>query len=327
MDLSYNDRDKSDIQMKVSVVVTVLNEESTITALFESLLVQTRKADEIIIVDGGSTDQTVGIIKRYQRFNRNIRLLQFRTTRAEARNIGVNASRSEIIATTDAGCITEKHWLKRLTEPFKEKDVDVVAGFYEMIGDTHFRKALSVFLGISSSKFDERFLPSTRSLAFRKIIWQKVGGFPEDLKDTAEDTLFSYKIVTFGAKIVRVKDAIVYWKLPSTYIEAVKKIYLYAKGDAKSGIWWHPVKKFSTHNIKIGFIYLRYLIGIFVLLSSTVYKNLEYPLILALVFYMFWSFRKIYIKTNDFWAGLFGIILQFTSDIAVMSGFFVGLIK
>jgi glycosyltransferase involved in cell wall biosynthesis len=314
------------ISMKVSVVVTVLNEELTITKLIDSLLIQTSKADEIVIVDGGSTDKTIGIIKRYQKITKNIRLLQFRTSRAEARNIGVNASKCEIIATTDAGCIAEKHWLKRLVEPFKDNKVDVVAGFYKMIGESHFTKALSVFLGVTLSKFDNRFLPSARSLAFRKTIWQKVGGFPEDLKDTAEDTMFNYKIVTLVAKIVRVKDAIVYWRLPSTYINAVKKIYFYAKGDAKSGIWWHPIKKFSTHNIKISLIYLRYLIGLYILLLTMIYKFLELPLILVIIFYMFWAFRKVYIETDDFWAGLFGVLLQFTSDIAIMSGFFVGII-
>jgi glycosyltransferase involved in cell wall biosynthesis len=312
--------------MNISVVIPLLNEEPTIAVLLESLLGQTRKPDEIVIVDGGSTDRTCDIIRSYQKLDRSIKLLQFKTTRAEARNIGVSASKSEIVATTDAGCIAEKNWLKRISAPFSNSSVDVVAGFYEMIGETHFGKALSVFLGVTSVKFDDRFMASARSLAFRKNIWQEVGGFPEDLKDTAEDTMFNYKVVNFGAKIVRVKNAIVYWKLPLTYWEAVRKMYLYSKGDAESGIWWHPVKKFSTHNIKVCLIYLRYLIGLYILFHTTVYNDLLFPLILALLFYIFWAFRKVYLQTNDFLAGLYGIILQFTSDLAVMSGFFVGLV-
>ena len=314
--------------MIVSLVVTVLNEEPTIAALLESIISQVKKPDEIIFVDGGSTDKTYDIIKSYQKIDRRIKLYEFKTTRSEARNIGVEASKGDVIVTTDAGCVAEKHWIKKITDPFLDTKVDMVAGFYEMIGGTSsFRRALSVFIGITPDKFDDHFLASARSLAFRKSLWEKVGGFPEGLKDTAEDTLFNYNIIKTGAKIVRVKDAIVYWQLPLTLTEAFKKMYLYAKGDAKSGIWWHPVKKFSTHNLKIVFIYLRYIVAIYLILLVSIYKIFELPLVLGIIFYMFCAFKKVYCQTNSFKAGLYGVIIQFASDIAVMGGFFSGLVS
>lgn len=297
--------------MIVSLVVTVLNEEPTIAALLESIISQIKKPDEVIFVDGGSTDKTCDIIKSYQKIDKKIKLYEFKTTRSEARNIGVEASKGDVIVTTDAGCFAEKHWIKKITDPFTDPKVDMVAGFYEMIGgNSSFRRALSVFIGITPEKFDDHFLASARSLAFRKSLWQKVGGFPEGIKDTAEDTLFNYNIIKTGARIVRVKDAIVYWQLPLTFIEAYKKMYLYAKGDAKSGIWWHPVKKFSTHNIKISFIYLRYIIALYFILLIGIYKMLELPLILGIIFYMFWAFRKVYCQTGSFKAGFWGYLFN-----------------
>ncbi len=314
--------------MKVSLVVTVLNEEPTIAALLESIISQTKKPDEVVFVDGGSTDKTCDIIKSYQKIYKNIKLHEFNTTRSEARNIGIEASTGDVIVTTDAGCVAERHWVKTITEPFNNKDVEMVAGFYEMIGgDSALRRALSVFIGVTPDKFDDRFLASARSLAFRKTLWEKVGGFPEGLRDTAEDTVFNYKIIKTGAKIVRVKDAIVYWQLPLTLTEGVKKIFLYAKGDAKSGIWWHPVKRFSTHNLKIAFVYLRYILALYLVLLASIYRRLEFPLVLGVIFYMFWAFKKVYFRTNSFKAGFYGVIIQFASDIAVMSGFFAGLIS
>jgi glycosyltransferase involved in cell wall biosynthesis len=314
--------------MKVSLVVTVLNEEPTVAALLESIISQTKHPDEVVFVDGGSTDKTCDIIRSYQKIYKNIKLHEFKTTRSEARNIGVEASSGDIVVTTDAGCVAEKHWIKKITEPFSNPKVEMVAGFYEMIGgESSMRRALSVFIGITPDRFDDHFLASARSLAFRKSLWEKVGGFPEGLKDTAEDTMFNYNIIKTGAKIVRVKDAIVYWQLPLTLMEGFKKIHLYAKGDAKSGIWWHPVKRFSTHNLKIAFLYFRYIIALYLLLFVTIYKAFEFPFVLGVIFYMFWAFKKVYCRTNSYKAGLYGVIIQFASDIAVMSGFFMGLIS
>ncbi|GIW62602.1 MAG: hypothetical protein KatS3mg090_0428 [Patescibacteria group bacterium] len=54
-------------KIKVSVCTVVLNEEKTIKDLLESLVNQTQRTDEIILIDGGSKDKTLMIIKYFQR--------------------------------------------------------------------------------------------------------------------------------------------------------------------------------------------------------------------------------------------------------------------
>lgn len=53
--------------MRVSLIFTVLNEEKSVKNLLDSLLKQTRKPDEIVVVDGGSKDRTVEILKQYRK--------------------------------------------------------------------------------------------------------------------------------------------------------------------------------------------------------------------------------------------------------------------
>ena len=312
--------------MKTSVCITVFNEEKSIRRLLESLLNQTKKPDQIIIVDGGSTDKTVEIIRHLQKKDKRIKLLVQKCSRAKGRNYSVEIARNEIIAMTDAGCRVDKNWLKRITDPFKHKEVGVVAGFYKMKGKTSLQKAASVFLGVVPSKFDIFFLPSTRSIAFRKSVWERTGGFPENLRDTAEDTVFNYKLIKEGIKFTRVKNAIVEWGMPSDFNEIIKKMYAYAKGDAKSKIWWHPSKKFASHNIRVLLIFLRYLIGVVLVISSFSNPLLWYLILALLISYSFWSFRKVYLETQMLAAGMWGIVLQYASDIAIMGGFIKGII-
>jgi len=313
--------------MKISVVVTVFNEEANVAKLLESLLVQTRKPGEIVIVDGGSQDKTVEIIRHFQKKNKKIKLLIEKCSRAKGRNLGIDIARNEIVVLTDAGCMVRRNWLERITKPFVNKEVDVVAGFYKMTGTTAFQKALSFFLGVLPSQFDANFLPSTRSMAIKKKLWLRVGGFPEKLTDTAEDTVFNYKIIQSGGNIARVKNARVEWGMPETLGEAFNKIFLYAKGDVKSKIWWHPTKKLSSHNIKVLFVLTRYTVGFIGVILAFRSPLLWLVLLLGLFLYIFWSFRKVYIEFKDCKVGVWGIILQFTSDFAVMSGFLRGLKK
>jgi glycosyltransferase involved in cell wall biosynthesis len=312
--------------MKVSVVVTVLNEEKTIAGLLESLLRQVSQADEIVIVDGGSTDRTVDIIRHYQQKDRSIRLLIEKCSRSRGRNIGVDIARNDIIAMTDAGCIAENDWLQKLIKPFSMKDVDVVAGYYQPSGKSFFARAEFIFLGISPSKFDDNFLPSTRSIAFKKSAWERVGGFSEGVRDTAEDTVFDYKLIKEGVKIMPVKNAIVEWGMPPNFIVFFKKLFAYAKGDAQSKIWIFPKKGLASHNIMALLIILRYILALTVIILMII-RIIPFSIVgFLFLLYLFFSFRKVYALAESFRAGFWGIPLQFISDLAVMSGFIYGIL-
>ena len=303
--------------MNISVCITVLNEESGIAKLLDSLLAQTKKPNEIIVVDGGSSDRTIEIITHYQKKDRIIKLLKEKCSRARGRNLGVEIAKGDIIAITDAGCIAEPNWIKNLTSPFENKEVEVVAGFYKMTALNPFEEAESVFLGVAPENFNVSFLPSARSLAFRKETWEKVGGFPESLEDTAEDTVFNYKLLKAGVKYARVKDAIVGWGMPTTLKDFYKKVFFYAKGDAKTKILFFPGKGLMSHNIKAILVFLRYILGIILVIFSFNSTPLLFILLILISLYLFRAYKK---------AGFWGVVLQFTSDFAVMSGFLSGIL-
>lgn len=311
--------------MNISICITVLNEEYSISKLLDSLLVQSKKASEIIIVDGGSIDKTVEIIKHYQKKYSLIKLVVNKSTRAEARNIAVDLAKSEIVAMTDAGCITDLDWLKNITTPFETGKVDVVAGFYTMTGKTKLQKAMSVYMGVTPKRFNQKFLPSTRSIAFTKKIWEEVGGFPEKAEGTAEDTLFNLKLVQNKAKISRMKNATVEWGMPETISDFYLKIKNYAKGDAKSNNWIFPGKGIMSHNIKVLSVFVRYLLALTLFLFS-LFGNLSFAyLLICILTYLVWAFRKVYLEFNDRKVALWGTVAQIVSDFAVMEGFLLGI--
>jgi len=329
--------------MKISFVATVFNEEKTINVLLDSIFKQTKMPDEIIIVDGGSSDYTVAKIK-----NEKLKMKKYlakpdlasqdrskvkifiRTsiTIAQGRNYGIRNSIGDIIVMTDGGCMAHKDWLEKITRPFEEENADIVAGFYRMIGSTPLQRALSVFLGIPPEKFDKKnFLPSARSMAFKKSLWERIGGFSEQLERAGEDTLFNYQAIKRGAKFVRVKDALVDWDVPDSLWEGIKKFYAYAKGDVQAGIWWHPTQRVSTHNLKIASIFIRYLTGAILVIVSISYNWLWYVVLFGFLFYILWSVWKMRDVVIDIRTRLWLPIVQITSDIAVLLGTSWGILR
>ncbi len=312
--------------MNISVCITTLNEESSVGNLLDSLLLQSKKPDQIIIVDGGSNDATVEIIRHYQRKDGRIKLLVEKCSRSRGRNLGVEIAKDGIIVMTDAGCIAGRDWIKNIVSPFENTNVDVVAGFYHMTGRHPVNRAMTVFMGVRPGGFDVGFLPSTRSVAFKKQIWEKVGGFPEKIGGAAEDTVFNYKLIKARAKFSRMKNALVEWGMQGSIGDFYFKIYNYALGDAKSKIWFFPGKGFASHNIKALLVLFRYSIGLTLFLFSFKYYVLLPALEFLFLIYLLWSFRKIFLEFGEWKVALWGPVLQITSDIAVICGFLSGLI-
>jgi glycosyltransferase involved in cell wall biosynthesis len=315
--------------VNASVCITILNEEGAISRLLDSLLVQTKKPGEIILVDGGSTDRTVEIIKHYQKKNREIKLIVDKGTIAHGRNVAAELAQFPIIAQIDVGCVAKRDWLEKITNPFKEENVDMVAGFYKMVASSPMQEAMNVYHGIPPERFNPlTFLPSARSVAFRKTLWEEIGGYSEKLSRAGEDTLFFYKAVKNKSRIVRVEEAIVVWEETGTFSlkNSLRKFYFYAKGDAQIGIWWHRSKQLSSHNIKISLIYLRYAVGLFIF-TLTLFGHIT-PLFLLflIIFYLIypiWKWRDV-VKSLE--ARVFLPIVQISSDFAVMAGFLTGVL-
>lgn len=314
--------------MKVSVITTLYNEEGNIAQLLDSLLAQTKKPDEIVIVDGGSTDDTYNIINKYCEKHKFIKCFQEKGNIAHGRNFAIKKANNRIIAQVDGGCVAHKKWLERIVEPFEDSEIGLVAGFYDMVAKTSLQKAVAPFHGITPRKFDPRnFLPSGRSMAFRKSTWKKVGGYSEDLQWAGEDTLFNYKILQSGVEIARVPSAYVYWEVPKTFGLTLKKFYKYALGDAQTGIWWHPGKNLKTHNVKIMSIFLRYFIALVLVFLATFNPFYFFSFVIYASFYTFWAVWKLLEDVHDTKARLLVPFIQISSDFAIMLGFSVGILK
>src|SRR5690606_31970710 len=166
---------------KISLIITIYNESNTIQQLLDSIENQSRLPDEIVIVDAGSTDQTVEILEAFKDSTKIPVVIEVhkKSNRSQGRNLAIERAKHSIIAVTDAGNILGSHWLERITAPFENQKVDLVAGYYLPLTKTHFQKALAPFVSTMPQDFDEsNFLPSSRSVAFTKEAWEKAGRYP-----------------------------------------------------------------------------------------------------------------------------------------------------
>ena len=230
---------------KISLISTVYNEEANISAFLQSYKKQTRIADEYVIVDGGSNDATVSIIENFAKENPNlnIKLIIDKTCSkkfskgpiAKGRNIAIQNAQYDYIAATDAGCILNNNWFEELVKPFEEDDsIDVISGWYEGLADNEFQKIYDLlYMPKLNQLCREKFLPSSRNIAFKKKCWEEIGGYPEETY-TAEDTVYDIRLKKAGFKFFFNEKAIVKWELPKNLEEAKKKHYNYAYGDGQN---------------------------------------------------------------------------------------------
>ncbi|MFH8120139.1 MAG: glycosyltransferase [Candidatus Aenigmatarchaeota archaeon] len=301
--------------MKVSLVCTVFNEENNIREFLESVMNQTKKPDEFIIVDGGSTDKTVEIIKKYVKA-KWIKLIVSRgASIGKGRNIAIKKAKNEIIAVTDCGCILDKNWLKNITKPFKNKNIDVVVGIYR----PYYTNDFEYFQGLVIVKNEEIFLNpsrmSSRSIALKKSVWKEVGGYPDS--KVGEDTEFNLKLLEKGYKFAFAKNAVVYWRMRKNWKEFFKQFYRYGIGDKKSGNIWKMKK-----NAFFIFSFFGYLALILVF----IFINYTYSLFLLFLglFYFILEGIKIAIKSKSIKGFFYGFLLNLIKRIAYCMGCLAG---
>lgn len=309
------------MKIKPSLVVTIFNEAENIELLLSSIIGQHLKPLEVVIVDGGSSDQTVEVAQTYLQFGNGkkpvvkndiwqitnsdivFKITTKKGNRSVGRNQAIELVEGEWIAITDAGCILDKNWLRELArEAESAKKPEVVAGYYVADPISAFEEAVVPFVLVMPDKVNENdFLPATRSMMVKKSVLKKVGGFDESLSDN-EDYALSKKMKKNGAIFAFARKALVIWIPRQTWREFWTMIFRFARGDAFSGII-RP---------KVLTIYGRYL---FLLWVFSVDKNSAF---LMFLIYLYWAYAKNRRYAPHGWYYL--PALQVVSDWAVMLG-------
>ncbi len=306
--------------MKISMISTVKNEEKNINKFILSIINQTRKPEELIIVDGGSKDKTCEILKEYSKKYSWIKVYQLIGANiAKGRNFAIEKSKGDIIFTSDCSTIFEKNWVKKISNAFNE-NVDIAFGKYFVKPKNLIEKFLISRLPNWDKINPNLFLPSNRHTAFRKNVWKKVGGFPEHIK-RADDNWFHEKAHKSNFKYKFIKNARVEWLLDRTLKTTLKLAFLDSKTEGftfmftKRKVYWAELFLLA---IGLALIFLGIFVNIQILL---------WVLVMGLVFLILFGGLRTYLKTKSIKIGFIGLILTPLLYLAHVFGVITGMIE
>ncbi|MFB3738658.1 MAG: glycosyltransferase [Candidatus Velamenicoccus archaeovorus] len=228
--------------MKVSLIATVKDAGDRIGVFLESVAAQSRAPDELVVVDGGSTDGTLDVLRRAE----GVTLIEEPGANiARGRNVAIAAAAHDAIAVSDADCELEPRWLERLAAAL-EDGADVAMGFTEPIAEGFLPRVMTCLnLPDAAEVNPSTFLPSARSVAFRRSAIEAAGGYPEWL-DIGEDMYVNHRWRELRLDLRFVPDAVVGWPLRTTLAGTWTQYFRYARGDAVAGM--HP----ERHALRFG---------------------------------------------------------------------------
>lgn len=309
--------------MNVSVIVTVKNEGEAIRPLLDSLTQQSQLPAEIVICDGGSTDNTLEILAEYQEWLPLKIIVMPGANISQGRNQAIAAAQGPIIATTDAGVMLSPYWLEDITQPIAEGKTAVVSGWFEPDPYTDFEVIMgSTVLPTRRDIDPDTFLPSSRSVAFLKTAWETVGGYPEWL-DYSEDLVFDLALRQKYGEFPLAETAVAYFRPRGSLRSFFWQYYRYARGDGKADLWR------KRHAIR----YLTYLLGL-PFIFSLIWREKWYGwlfLVLGLGGYCKRPAERLWDNTwgwrppSRLRAFALIPIIRFVGDVAKMIGYPVGL--
>jgi glycosyltransferase involved in cell wall biosynthesis len=219
--------------MRISVVIPTFNSEKWIGKCLAGFTTQTLPPDEVIVVDGRSTDKTTQIIRK----KKGVTLLVDKedNTAGSSRNLGAKNTKSDIIVFCDSDCIPDSRLLEYHYESYKKrKDITGVKGTVRPISKTN----VSLFVQkevMRNQWFGNLNIDGTVKNQFgssnfsinRKQFLKKP--FREDLT-SAEDVEFSIRILDEGKKILFEPRAVVHHHHPVTLGELFEQRKWWGEG-------------------------------------------------------------------------------------------------
>jgi len=220
-----------DFLPELSIVIPCYNEEKNIARCLDSVFTSSYPADkfEVIVVDDGSTDNTLKVLKDYQKRHRFKIISESHKGKSECLNVGVRVAKYGFILTLDADTIITKDCIHKVVQPFFDGKVGATNGSCLALNNKSF---WGVFQGIEyhynnlirksfSDLFNNAIWFFGAFACYRRDVLEKIGYFKKDT--LAEDMDTALSIYSEGHRIVNVHDAIVYTRVPNTFLGLLRQ--------------------------------------------------------------------------------------------------------
>jgi glycosyltransferase involved in cell wall biosynthesis len=208
---------------KISVIMPVYNCENYVAKAIESILNQSFKDFELIVIDGGSTDNTVNVIQKYRDARLRIVSHKGKLALADSRNEGLRMARGELIALQDADDVSDSQRLAKQYSQFVIDDNLAVLGTSYICIDENGRaikkKRLKEFVNFND--FRQGMQMCHGSMMFRKKVVLESGGY-DPLFVQCEDYELCCRLSRKGYKICNLNEFLYYLRVHEGSVSAVK---------------------------------------------------------------------------------------------------------
>ena len=317
----------SDTNQHITVICPVYNEEQHIEKLLEFFVASAPQNKELLLIDGGSTDKTIAIIKKWADEHSNIKLFNNPDKYVPfALNIGIRNSSGNPIIRLDAHTLYSEDYFLKTLETFEKTKADIVGGPMRAIGKTTFQKAVaactSSMFGIGNSDFHneekEGYVDSVYLGSWQRKAFDDVGLFDTQMKRNQDDE-FHYRAKNKG-KTIYLNPEIKSWYYPRNNLKKLFSQYF------QYGLYKPLVIKKNISEVKLRHLvpsaFVFYLLSI-PALTITINAFALLPLALYLLMGIYSSFKK----PTSIRAFFYQLIIYPTLHISYGLGFLLGMLK
>ncbi len=297
----------------VSIVVPAYNEGKVIGHCIKSILESNYSEYEVILVDDGSSDNTLEEMQRYETSSHVIVVTKKNGGKASALNVGLKLAKGEVIFFVDADGIFAPDTISKMLSGFSSEDVGAVCGNDAPINLDKLQTQLANLLTHVGTGFVRRALSTIDCLpvvsgnigAYRSSTLEKTGPFLEGF--IGEDMELTWRVHKAGYKVVFQPWAIVYAEVPSTITGLWKQRVRWARGLLKTAY----IHRDMLFNPKYGLFAFYLPIN---LTSMIIIPLLQLISIIMLPILLFHNINPIPLS----WIGIMGWLGMFSSIFALL---------
>lgn len=205
---------------KVSIIVPIYNVEQYLHKCIDSLLEQTLKEIEIILVDDGATDRSPEICDTYALKDQRIKAIhKTNGGLSDARNVGIEVSQGEYIAFLDSDDWVEPNFYEYLYNLVKKEDADIAQCDYieahtedvQIDFKKHIKETIYTGIEALGLLFGEEYVKTVVvwNKLYRRVLFEEIR-FPKG--KVHEDEFTSYKVIHKADKLINSNLPMVYYR-------------------------------------------------------------------------------------------------------------------